>query len=161
MDSRSGFEITQGQQEVPERSMAVVRAAAGSVAWQAAHEAHRDTQRVVHGEVYGLTGEWAATLAAVGSLMRLVSKQVAGYADSVPSGRRVYDDERTDDPRELLDRAAAALDQLSAKVTHAAIEVNLFWSLIGRIGVEDIPTDKGGSAGRGDAAGAAGSGVTS
>lgn len=153
MDSRSGFEITEHQQESPAKSLAVVRAGAGSVAWQAAHQAHRDAERVVHGEVYGLTGEWAATLAAVGSLMRLVAKQVAGYADGVPLGRRVYDDERTEDPREVLDRAAAALDLLSGKVTHAAIEVNLFWSLIGRIGVEDVPT--------GGECGSAGAGVTS
>ncbi len=145
MDSRSGFEITEQQQERPDKSLAVVRAGAGSVAWKAAHDAHRDADSVGHGEVYELAREWVATLGAVGALMRLVSKQVAGYADSVGPGRRVYDDERAEDPRELLDRAAQALDLLSSKVMHAAIEVNLFWSLIGRIGVEDAPAGKRGT----------------
>lgn len=158
MDSRSGFE-TNAQHELPWKSVAVTRAGAGSEAWKAAGAAHREAGRVGHEEFYGLTAEWAQTLAQIGALMRLVGREVAGYADTVPAGCRVYDDERAEDPRELLDRAAAALDLLSAKVTHAAIEVNVFWSLIGRIGVEDIPTGQSGP--DKPEAGTAGTGVTS
>lgn len=160
MDSGSGFEIN-AQHELPDRSPAVVRAGAGSEAWKAAGAAHREAGRVGHGEVYGLTAEWAQTLAQVGALMRQVSREVAGYADTVPAGCRVYDDERAEDPRELLDRAAAALDLLSGKVTHAAIEVNVFWSLIGRIGVEPDPTTAGGATAEDSTAEGTGPGVTS
>jgi hypothetical protein len=135
MNNRSGFE----QYERDDTSPAVEHAAAGTAAWQAARDTHREAPSVEHDEFYELTREWVATLAAIGSQMRAVSKHVAGYADSVPAGRRVYDDERADDPRELLDRSAQLLDLQAARVTDIALVLNSFWSLIGRIGVEGAP----------------------
>ncbi|MGH3615496.1 MAG: hypothetical protein ACRDRK_23425 [Pseudonocardia sp.] len=146
MNSRSGFELDD-QHERHDTSPAVEHAAAGTEAWQAAaRDTHRGAPSVEHGEFYELTREWVTTLAAIGSQMRVVGRQVAGYADSVPAGRRVYDDER----------AAQLLDVQAARVTDVALMLNSFWSLIGRMGVEENPTVEGG-----DVEGAPRTGVTS
>lgn len=133
--TNSGFE-SNDRHELIEVSPAVRRAEAGAEAWRAAHHAHQNAGTVDHQDFYGLTRELVATLAPISSLMRLVSVQVAGYADSLPDGQAVYDDERAVDPRELLTRAADVLSLLGAKVCAVTLELNTFWSLIGRIGVE-------------------------
>lgn len=131
----SGFE-NNDRRELIEGSPAVRRAEAGTEAWRAAHDAHQNAGTVDHQDIYGLTRELVSTLGPISSLMRLVSGQVAGYADSLPDGQAVYDDERAIDPRELLAQAAEVLDLLSAKTCAVTLELNTFWSLIGRIGVE-------------------------
>jgi hypothetical protein len=131
----SGFENDERHEPV-EGSPAVRRAGAGADEWRAAVHAHQQAATVDHQDFYGLTRELVATLGPISSLMRLVSEQVAGYADSLPGGQAVYDDERAVDPRELLAQAADVLSLLGAKVCAVTLELNTFWSLIGRIGVE-------------------------
>lgn len=138
MNSRSGFEYNE-QHELTENSLAVRRAGAGAEAWRTARDAHQQVARPDHLALYGLTAELFATLGPMASLMRLMSEQTAAYADSVPDGRRVYDDSSDDDPRELLEHAAQVLSRISSTVSQTALELNQFWSLIGRIGVEDVP----------------------
>ncbi|WP_300010957.1 hypothetical protein [Pseudonocardia sp.] len=133
--TNSGFE-NNDRHEQTDGSPAVRRAEAGTAAWRAALEAHQNAGTVDHQDIYGLTRELVATLGPISSLMRLVSTQVAGYADSLPDGQAVYDDERAVDPRELLAQAAEVLDLLSSKTCAVTLELNTFWSLIGRIGVE-------------------------
>jgi len=131
----SGFENDE-RHELVDGSLAVRRAGAGAEAWRAALDAHQQAATAAHQDFYGLTRELVATLGPISSLTRLVSVQVAGYADSLPDGQAVYDDERDVDPRELLTQAAEVLNLLSLKVGAVTLELNHFWSLIGRIGVE-------------------------
>lgn len=141
----SGFAMNeQGRDnEFGERSTAVRRAGAGVEAWRAALDAQQSAAPN-HSDLYGLTREVTPTLAVIGQLMRVMSQQAAGYVDSLPIGVSVYEDERTDDPRELLAKAASVLDDIASKVVWAAIQMNLWWSLIGRIGVEETrPDDTG------------------
>lgn len=135
--TNSGFENDERHEQV-EGSPAVRRAVAGAEAWSAAVHAHQQAATVDHQDLYGLTRELVATLGPISSLMRSVSVQVAGYADTRPDGQAVYDDERAVDPRELLAQAAEVLDLLGAKVCAVTLELNTFWSLIGRIGVEPV-----------------------
>ncbi len=134
----SGFEYDE-RHELIEGSPAVRRAAAGAEAWHAARHAHQQAATVDHQDFYGLTRELVATLGPISSLMRLVSTQVADYADSLPNDRAVYDDERAVDPRELLVQAAEVLNVIGLKTGAVTLELNHFWSLIGRIGVETRP----------------------
>ncbi len=89
------------------RSVAVRRAGAAAEAWRAALDAQRSAVPD-HTDFYGLTREWVFTFGPLGELMHVISGQVAGYADSLPPGEQVYDDERRDDPRQLLAEAARA-----------------------------------------------------
>lgn len=143
MSSRSGFEIDDehgpGASE-GEESLAVRRGIAGAVAWRAALDAHQQATTVDHQDFYGLTRELVDTLRPITTLMRLLVRQVDGYAESLPEGERAYDDTRTDDPVELLAQAAEILDDIAVKTVWTVLELNRFWSLIGRIGVETAPT---------------------
>lgn len=137
MIDKSGFEFSDrgDEPEFDQRSVAVRRAGAGAEAWRAALNAQQSAAPN-HTDLYGLTRELVYLLGPVGQLMKVMSRQTAGYADSLPSDEIVYDDTRTDDPRELLARAAAMLDHIGIKTTAIALEMNAYWSLIGRIGVE-------------------------
>jgi hypothetical protein len=145
----SGFEIDDQNRageisgdDGDSRSAAVRRASAGAEAWRAALDAQRSAVPD-HADFYGLTREWVFTFGPLGELMHVISGQVAGYADSLPSGEQVYEDERRDDPRVLLAEAAQLLDGLAFQVTGIALEINRFWSLIGRIGVEQTRPEPG------------------
>lgn len=138
----SGFEIDEqgGADDSDTRPLAVRRAGAGAEAWRAAVEAQQAAAAPDHADFYGLTRELVFTCQSLAKAMGLISRQVAGYADSVAPGSAVYDDTRQDDPRELLARGAEVLGDIEVKVVAVTLELNVFWSLIGRIGVEDAPT---------------------
>jgi hypothetical protein len=107
-------------------------------AQQAAEAGHA----VDHADFYGLAGELVDTLAAVGSLARLLARQVAGYAaEADAAGLVVYDDSRFTthpvDPRVRLGAAVVELERLAGAAGTATGAANGFWSAIGHIGVED------------------------
>lgn len=139
----SGFEIDEhdGPDEFDARSVAVRRAGAGAMAWRAALDAQQSAVPD-HADFYGLTRELVFTFGPVAELMRVISRQVAGYAHSLPVGEAVYDDTRQDDPRQLLTQSAEVLADIAGKVTAAGSEIHRFWSLIGRIGVQDIRSEQ-------------------
>ena len=138
----SGFEMDEqdGPDEFDARSLAVRRAGTGADAWRAALDAQQAAAVLDHADFYGLTRELVITFGSLYKVMQLISRQAAGYADSVAPGTAVYDDTRQDDPRELLAEGAEMLGDTAVKVAAVTLELNRFWSLIGRIGVEDVPT---------------------
>jgi hypothetical protein len=141
--TRSGFEIDEqdGPDAFDARSLAVRRAGTGAVAWRAARDAQLSAVPD-HIDLYGLTRELVLTLGPLGELMRVISRQGAGYADGLPPGEQVYDDSHQDDPRALLAQAAEVLADIATKVTASGLEMHRFWSLIGRIGVEEIRSER-------------------
>lgn len=138
--TNSGFEIDEqgGADESDARSLAVRWAGAGAEAWQSALDAQQAAAAPDHADFYGLTRELVFTCRSLAEVMRLISRQVAGYADSVAPGGAVYDDTRQDDPRELLAEGKEVLGAIAVKVAAVTLDLNRFWSLIGRIGVENL-----------------------
>ncbi len=117
---------------------AAQRAEAGATAW-------RDAARLQlsatpdHADFYALAGEMVATLHALDDLVRVLRGQVAGYVQAQRlRDRTVYDDTRTVDPAERLEVAVVQLDEVTSATVTATNWVNLFWSAIGHIGVEDV-----------------------
>ena len=125
---RNGSTSTTGDIE---QDTAVGRAEAGASGWE-------DTVRLQrwaapdHADFYALAGEIVATLHALEALARVMSRQVAGYAN----GRAVYDDTRQVDPTHRLIEAAADMDTLAEHLRSAERSANAFWSGIGHVGVE-------------------------
>jgi len=119
---------------------AAQRAEAGADAWKDAARLQLSATPD-HAAFYALAGEMVATLHALDDLVRVLRAQVAGYVQAQRlRGRTMYDDTRTVDPAERLEVAVAVvqLDKVTSATVTATNWVNLFWSAIGHIGVEDV-----------------------
>lgn len=120
-------------QQDDERSPAVRQADAGAVAWRAVVHAQQSATSD-HAELYSLAGHLVGTLAAVESLAGVLARQVAGYADSLPAGRVLYDDEDAN-PAHRLRAAVLALAEARHGLALAERAANQFWSAVGHIGI--------------------------
>ena len=118
------------------RPEAVRRADAGVAAWRGVVHAQQGAPPDP-GEFYELAGFMVETLRVLEALVGVLARQVAGYADSLPGGRVVYDDSRRVSPRTRLEMAVSDLQFLSRSTSLAGADATVFWSSIGHIGVED------------------------
>lgn len=112
----------------------VARAEAGEQAWAEAARLQREATPD-HGEFYALAAALVPTLYALHDVTHVLRGQVADYG----TGRAVYDDTRTIDPRVRLAQAAEQLTRTRDALAAAHHHANAFWSAISHIGVETEP----------------------
>ena len=99
--------------------------------WRAAVHAQRRAT-VHHSEFYSVAADLVDTLHSLGSLSRVLARQVDGYDD----GRTLYDDSGTINARERLDLAVVELQDLVSALEKASRHAGQFHSDIGHVGGE-------------------------
>ncbi|MHA6629142.1 hypothetical protein ACU61A_27220 [Pseudonocardia sichuanensis] len=133
--------------EQDDRPETVRQAEKGAQAWRAVVHAQQSATPD-HADFYALAAELADTFASLTALGRVLARQVAGYADGLPAGERVYDDTPTADPRDRLALAAVDLRAIVGHIEAAQPLLGSFWARIGHIGVEDAPNGTDGEVSR-------------